>query len=220
MDEQYPKAKAVIEKALSIDPNLAEAHSFLGEIMVDFEGDFAGAENEHHRAIALDPNSSVAHRTYALTLTYLGRHDEAIAESKTAIDLEPSSVINQLVFGRSLLFARRYNEAITVLERAAEMDPEYFFVHQSLSVVYHLAGDDGRAFESLMKAWTYINVHINGSNKSVRGYSHSSTLISDDLITISRKGQCRTCNGTGTAGTGCQCSSSSGNKNFLPCGKS
>ncbi len=64
-NEQYPKAKAAIEKALAIDDNLAEAHSYLGEIKSDFEGDFAGAEREHKRAIELNPNSSVAHRMYA-----------------------------------------------------------------------------------------------------------------------------------------------------------
>ena len=151
MQEQYPKAKAAIEKALAIDDDLAEAHSYLGEIKSDFEGDFAGAEREHKRAIELNPNSSVAHRMYALLLTYLGRHDDSIAESKTAIDLEPVSVLNHLVFGRSMLFARRYDEAIAELERAAEIDPEYFFAHQSLSLAYRFKGDDDRAFESFVK---------------------------------------------------------------------
>ncbi len=156
-DEQYPKTKAAIEKALGIDDNLSEAHSYLGEIKSDFEGDFAGSEREHKRAIELNPNSSIAHRMYALLLTYLGRHDEAITESKTAIDLEPVSVMNHLVFGRSLLFARRYDEAIAQLERTAEMDPEFFFPHLSLSVAYRLQGDNDRAFESFVK--TRILVH-------------------------------------------------------------
>jgi serine/threonine-protein kinase len=149
--EQYRKSKTAIEKALAIDPNLAEAHSYAGEIKSDFEGDFAGAEREHKRAIELDPNSSAAHRMYALLLSYLGRHDESIAESKTVIDLEPASAMNHLIFGRSLLFARRYDEAIDALERTAEMDPEFFFAHQSLSVVYRLTGDDDHGFESFVK---------------------------------------------------------------------
>jgi serine/threonine-protein kinase len=150
-DEHYPKAKAAIEKARAIDDNLAEAHSYLGEIKSDFEWDFAGAEREHRKAIALNPNSAVAHRMYSLLLTYLGRHDESIAESKTAIDLEPASVMNHLIFGRSLLFARRYDEAITELERTAEMYPEYFFAHQSLNIAYRFKGDYDRTFESFVK---------------------------------------------------------------------
>ncbi len=89
-----------------------------------------------------------------LLLTYLGRHDESIAQSKTAIDLEPAQVLNHLIFGRSLLFARRYDEAIIELERAAEIDPEYFFALQSLSVAHRSKGDYDRAFEALIKAST------------------------------------------------------------------
>ena len=69
-DEEYLKGKAAIEKALAIDDNLAEAHSFLGEIKINYDWDFAGAEREHKRAVELNPNSSAAHRMYALLLGY------------------------------------------------------------------------------------------------------------------------------------------------------
>ena len=150
--EQYPKAKAAIEKALAIDDTLAEAHSYLAEIKSDFERDFAGAEREHKRALELDPNSPIAHRMYSLFLTYLGRHDESLSEIKTAIDLEPASVLNQLLLGRSLLFARRYDEAVTHLERAAEMDPEFLYPHQSLVIAYRMKGDNDKAFESFLRS--------------------------------------------------------------------
>ncbi|MCA1623474.1 MAG: tetratricopeptide repeat protein, partial [Acidobacteria bacterium] len=74
--EDFQKAQAAIEKALTIDDNLAEAHSYLGEIKVNYEWDFAGAEREHRKAIELNPNSSAAHRMYALLLGFLGRFDE------------------------------------------------------------------------------------------------------------------------------------------------
>lgn len=152
--EQYHIAKAAIEKAVTIDQTLAESHSYLGEIKSYFEWNFAEAEREHRIAISLAPHSSAAHRIYALMLNSVGRHDESIAEIKTAIDLEPASVLNQLVFGRILLFARRYDQAIIQLERVTEMETDRFFAYQSLSVVYRLNGDDDKAFESLMKAWT------------------------------------------------------------------
>ena len=150
--EQYLKAKTAIEKALTIDDNLAEAHSYLGEIKVNFEWDFAGAEREHKRAIELNPNSSAAHRMYALLLGFLGRFDEAIAEIKTAIDLEPASVLNHSIYGEILFFARRYDEAITELERTVEMDPEFYFTYRWLSDSYRLKGDDDKAFESFVQA--------------------------------------------------------------------
>lgn len=171
--EQYLKAKIAIEKALAIDDNLAEAHSYLGEIKSDFEWDFAGAEREHRKAIELNPDSSVAHRMYAILLIYLGRHDESIAESKIAIDLEPASVLNQLIFGRTLFFARRYDEAITALERTAEMDPDFFFAHLSLYNAYRFKGDGDRAFESFTKAWTLAGEKPDEINLLKRIYAGS-----------------------------------------------
>ena len=150
--EQYLKAKTAVEKALAIDDNLAEAHSYLGEIKVNFEWDFAGAEREHRKAVELNPHSSAAHRMYALLLGFLGRFDEAIAEIKTAIDLEPASVLNHSIYGEILYYARRSDKAITELERTAEMDPEFYFTYVWLSRSYRLKGDDDKAFDSFVQA--------------------------------------------------------------------
>ncbi|MGB7210340.1 MAG: winged helix-turn-helix domain-containing protein [Pyrinomonadaceae bacterium] len=153
--EQYPKAKAAIEKALAIDDNLAEAHSYSAEIKFIFEWDFAGAEREHKRAIALNPNSSAAHRMYALLLGQpLGRFDEAIAEIKTAIDLEPASVLNHKIYGQTLYFARRYDEAIAQLKRTVEMDAEFSTVHKFLINSYSAKGDEAQAFEWFVRQRT------------------------------------------------------------------
>ncbi|MFN0278303.1 MAG: winged helix-turn-helix domain-containing tetratricopeptide repeat protein [Pyrinomonadaceae bacterium] len=152
--EQYAKAKAAIEKALAIDETLAEAHSYLGEIKTNYDWDFAGAEREHKRAIELNPNSSAAHRMYALMLGFLGRSDESIAEIRTAIDLEPASVLNHYIYGQTLSLARRYDEAITQLERTAEMDPGFYFTHLWLTHTYRFKGDNDQAFQSFIKTRT------------------------------------------------------------------
>jgi DNA-binding winged helix-turn-helix (wHTH) protein/tetratricopeptide (TPR) repeat protein len=150
--EQYPKAKAAIEKALAIDDNLSDAHAYSGEIKETFEWDFAGAERAHKRSIELDPNSSTAHRLYAHYLSDVERHDEALAEIKIAVDLEPASALNHQYFGNILLYARRYDEAIAVLERVAEMDGGRLHAHNRLSDAYRYKGDHDRAFESFVNA--------------------------------------------------------------------
>ena len=150
--EQYLKAKTAIEKALTIDDNLAEAHSYLGEIKVNFEWDFAGAEHEHRKAVALNPNSAAARRMYALLLSFLGRADESIAEIKIAIDLEPALVLNHSIYGEILFFARRYDEAIIELERTVEINPDFYFAYVWLSYSYRLKGSDDKAFDSFVQA--------------------------------------------------------------------
>jgi DNA-binding winged helix-turn-helix (wHTH) protein/TolB-like protein len=152
--EQYLKAKTTIEKALTIDDNLAEAHSYLGEMKVNFEWDFAGAEREHRKAIELNPNSAAARRMYALLLGLLGRADESIAEIKTAIDLEPASVLNHKIYGEILYFARRYDEAIVQLKRSVEMDANHSPTYKWLINSYRIKGDDDQAFEWFVRRLT------------------------------------------------------------------
>ena len=155
--EQYPKAKAAIEKALAIDDNLAEAHSYSGEIKFVFEWDFAGAEREHKRAVELNPNSSAAHRMYALLLSQpLGRFDEAIAEIKIAIDLEPASVLNRKIYGQTLYYARRYDEAVIELKRTIEMNADFSNTYNFLIFLYRAKGDDAEAFEWFVQKQTQI----------------------------------------------------------------
>ncbi|NOT46321.1 MAG: hypothetical protein HOP17_01035 [Acidobacteria bacterium] len=145
--EEYLKARAAVEKALAIDENLAEAHSYSGEMMTNFEWDFVGAEREHKRALELNSNSAAVRRMYALWLGFLGRSDESIAEIKTAIDLEPASVLNHKIYQQNAFYARRYDESIAEGKRLLEMDPEFLGVYDTLIGSYLMKGEDAEAFK-------------------------------------------------------------------------
>jgi len=90
--EGFPKAKEAATRALAIDEKLAEAHTSLGHVKRDYDWDWPGAEQEFKRAIELNPNELSAHQWYAVYLSALGRHQEAIAEIKRALDLDPLSL--------------------------------------------------------------------------------------------------------------------------------
>jgi len=94
--DYLPQAKEAALKALELDPDLAEAHSSLGQILFYWDYDWAGAEREHKRAIELNPKYPTAHQWYAELLSAAGRHDEAIKEISNALELDPvSMIINQ-----------------------------------------------------------------------------------------------------------------------------
>src|SRR5262249_37887091 len=59
------KEHQALLKALELDPGLAEAHAALGHFKMRHQWDWKGAEVELKQAIALDPNSSIAHRFYS-----------------------------------------------------------------------------------------------------------------------------------------------------------
>jgi eukaryotic-like serine/threonine-protein kinase len=149
--ETYQKSIGAINKALSLDQNLSEAHSALCENKYLFEWDFAGAEMECKLAIQLDPNSSQAHEIYSRYLMGRGRHEEAIAEIKTAIDLEPTSKFNQHIFGRVLFCARRFKEAEDQFKRVIAMDQNYGASYSWLTSTLALQRKDAEAFDWFIK---------------------------------------------------------------------
>jgi len=83
-----PKAKAAIQRALEIDPELPEAHTVNAMIAATYEWDWAKAEAEFKRSLELDPNLAITHYRYAWTfLSPLGRHDEAEATAAHGRDV-------------------------------------------------------------------------------------------------------------------------------------
>ena len=87
------KAKVAADKALALEPNLAEGYLVRGWIRRNADWDWAGAESDLRRSIELSPKSATAHQRLAQTLSVIGQHDEALAESKIAFDLDPISEI-------------------------------------------------------------------------------------------------------------------------------
>src|SRR5581483_11436089 len=74
--EGTPAVRAAVDKALEIDPALAEGHVALANIIHE-EWDWSGAEREFKRAMELNPNLAEAHSGYASYLSTMGRQTEA-----------------------------------------------------------------------------------------------------------------------------------------------
>ena len=113
--KDYQNAVNGLQRALELDPNLAEAHTSMALISLSYEFDFAGAEKSLKRAIELDPNYATARQWYAVLLSG-SRHDEAIKEIKKAVELDPFSLAINVW-------------AVFVLERAGRYDEEIGRAH-------------------------------------------------------------------------------------------
>src|SRR6266571_2530703 len=110
-DESFGKAKIAAQRALEIDPSLAEAHTSMALIVWLYDWDWEGADREFKQAIALNPSYPLAHHWYGLFLGEMNRPDEAIAEEQRALQLDPLSVPIVSDLGRVYFFARRYDES-------------------------------------------------------------------------------------------------------------
>jgi len=123
--EAAPKAKAAALRALELDETLAEAHTSLGRIKFYFDWDWTGAEKTFRRAIELNVNYSLAHHTYALLLSVLGRHAEAIRESRRAVELDPLSLLSNAIFAVVYCCTRQFENGEEQFRKTLELDPNF-----------------------------------------------------------------------------------------------
>ena len=149
--DQYARSLKAANNALSIDPNMGDAYSAICHYKNRYEYDNIGAEKACKRALELDPDSPVAHKTYANFLYTQGRFDEAVAEIKTAMDLQPVSYRNQQMYALTLYFARRYDEAEDQFKRLIELNPDHSYIHGRLAQVLEQHGKYAEAFDYLIE---------------------------------------------------------------------
>ncbi|MDQ3256650.1 MAG: tetratricopeptide repeat protein, partial [Acidobacteriota bacterium] len=188
--DAFPKAKAAAAKALEIDESLADVHASLGFIKFWFDWDWAGAEQECQRAIALNPNSGVAHRAYAHLLSNLGRHEGAIAEGKRPRELDPLSLITNTLEGMFLYYANRNDEALTRLQKTLELDPNFWVAHLTLGKVYLRKGMYAEAIAEFTKAREFSRgntetISMVGYAQALSGNQAQAQAVLDELKSLS-----------------------------------
>jgi len=150
--EAIPKAKAAATKALEMDDTLAEAHTSLAYIRLNYDWDWAGAEREFKRAIELDPNYANAHHWYSHYLIAMSRPEESLAESKRALELDQLDMVMNLHLGWHYIYAHQYDLAIEQFRKTLEMDPNYGLTHWYLGQAYAQKGMYAEAETELRKA--------------------------------------------------------------------
>ena len=88
--EGFSKARAAGDRAVALDPQLADGYEVRGHIRMD-EGDWAGAKQDYLRALAIDSVHVNALSDYAQGLDWHGRSAEAIPKGRRAVELDPLS---------------------------------------------------------------------------------------------------------------------------------
>jgi tetratricopeptide (TPR) repeat protein len=136
VDEGYAKARKEAEKALELDPNLAEAHAAMGWIKGSYDWDWPGADAASNRALKLEPGNAVVIWRAASLAGTLGRFDEAIRLSRRAIDLDPLRLAAHYNLGILAYYAERWDESEAALRKALDLNPQYPNLHRHLGLIY------------------------------------------------------------------------------------
>jgi serine/threonine protein kinase/TolB-like protein/Tfp pilus assembly protein PilF len=149
--EASPKIRSAAQRAIELDPTLAEPHAALAVLKEEADWDWAGAEAEYRKAIGLNPNDATSHHWYEILLENLGRIKEALAENEKALALDPASPQINANHAGVLSELHRYDDALAELNRLVAANPEfppYYGVRAS--VYWHLGNQDAYVTDSVM----------------------------------------------------------------------
>lgn len=138
--DYFPKARAMAERALALDPDLAEGHTSRAMVKALYDWDWPQAEASFRHAIELNPGLATAHHWYAVHLNAHGRVSEAKDEFARALALDPLSRIILTNSGYVAHYQRDYAGAIQTYRKALELDPNFPAAHQDLTLAYEQSG--------------------------------------------------------------------------------
>jgi TolB-like protein len=154
--EVRDRAIAAADKALKLDPNLADAHKARAVIAIDGEWDLAKAQQYFERTLDLRPGYAAAHNLYMQILVInLGRPDEARRHLDRARELDPLSPWSDINLVWSWIHQGRFERALEEGERARRRNPTILPITHLMGLARLLLGQPSQAvpeYEALLKA--------------------------------------------------------------------
>lgn len=150
--EGWAVARQAAERAVALEPALAEARVSLAYVKLFQDWDWKGAGEELRRAVALSPASAEAHQWHALFLGMSGRLGEAMEEVARAQELDPLSLTVNTNAGLLLYFRQQYDPEVDPHRRSLELDPDYGPAYWALGLAYAQQGRHDEAIAAHRKA--------------------------------------------------------------------
>jgi tetratricopeptide (TPR) repeat protein/DNA-binding winged helix-turn-helix (wHTH) protein len=150
--ETGPAQRAAAEKALLLDPGLAEAHLGLGLALGFHERRWGDAEAAFRRALELDPNYATGHHWYAFYLQTLGRFDEALDERRRALEIDPLTPMLGVGLAGLYLAMRQPDHAAEAAERTLQRYPRFWYARLNRGQALEQLGRHQEALQDFIDA--------------------------------------------------------------------
>ncbi len=134
------KAFVAVEKALSLDSDLPEAHLARGRLLWTPSNHFPHERviKEYRRALGLNPSLDEARNQLALVYGHVGLLDEALQELEYAVATNPSNTLARFRVGEMLLFQGKYEQALTALRNVPRDVNPALVGHQIVWALFNL----------------------------------------------------------------------------------
>jgi adenylate cyclase len=138
------RAREAAERALVVDPTLADVYAALGNVE-NTDLHYGTAVALFKRAIELKPSFATAHQWLGTTLMMMGKREESLASLERAAALDPRSLIVASNYSSMLMIAGRNADAIEVCEPTLKFAPNSILCISNIAFSYLLDGQRGKA---------------------------------------------------------------------------
>jgi TolB-like protein/Flp pilus assembly protein TadD len=170
--EAKPKAREAAQRALQLNPRLAEAHAILGNVAMSYDWDLATADKELRRAIELNPNAPTPHEWYCHLLIVQGHNSEALAEAHRALDLDPINPLFHDVVAETYYFGRSYDASIEEAQQVVKLNTGDLYAQFWLGSAYREKKMYPQAIDTFQRAR-----QLSGDNPAMlMAYGHTQAL--------------------------------------------
>lgn len=151
--DSFPKAKAAALKALAIDNDVGEAHAAFAFASLIYDWNFARADEEYQKALALNPRDVNARHMhgYQIYVSDRRRFSEAINEMKIAKEQDPLSLPIQFNIAALLYFERQNDKALDELRSLQRSDPNFTLGYGLAGAIYREKGMFNESVEAILK---------------------------------------------------------------------
>jgi tetratricopeptide (TPR) repeat protein len=164
---QGKDALEALDKAAMLLPGDAEAHSNLGNALLDL-GRLKEAAASYRRALEIAPEFAEAHSNLGNALQGLGQFDDAVAQYQRALQIKPQYAEAHNNWGNALRGLGRHDEAVAQYHQALRVNPQYAQAHSNLGNALRSLGRLDEAVAGYRRAIdiapSYAEAHNNLGN--------------------------------------------------------
>ena len=184
MEEGRRLAREAVERALSLNPSLAEAHAQMGRIKWQVDYDWAGANASFQRAVALEPGNPEHVSLAALPAVCFGRFDEALQLDRQAIDLDPLNAGSWASLAETEFMMGQLDQSAVDSKKALELNPDDWSSFINLCRIYLLQGRPQDALSEIEHVhYAPYRAHLYALTYYALGRKKESDAALSELIT-------------------------------------
>jgi TolB-like protein/DNA-binding winged helix-turn-helix (wHTH) protein len=150
------KAFGAAEKALALDPDLADGYMARGRMLWTLPNHYPHerAILEYRRALVLDPNLAEAHHELSSIYNHIGMLEKGRQEIEKAVALDPLNTGTRFRVGINLLYQAKYEEALSAMRDSERYFPR-LWAFQTAFALFQL----GRKEEASARIEEYLQKH-------------------------------------------------------------